>query len=143
MVLHSKENGMREILFRAKRKDNGEWVEGLLWKKKYNTDKLFISCFPDKDDNEEVFVIEPSTVCQFTGLTDKNGTKIFEGDIHQYLNHFFIVRYGKYRDCETLEDVYGWYFEYTHVQDCEGFSGNEKEYVNIIGNIIDNKELLQ
>ena len=46
----------REILFKAKRKDNGEWVEGLLWKKKYNSDKIFISCFPDKDDNEEVFV---------------------------------------------------------------------------------------
>lgn len=75
---------MREILFRGKRKDNGEWVEGFLWKKKYNTPKLFISCFPDEDDNEEVFVIYPETVGQYTGLTDKNGKKIFEGDIIRY-----------------------------------------------------------
>ena len=44
---------MREILFKAKRVDNGIWVEGLLWKKKYNDgNRIFISCFPDKDDNE-------------------------------------------------------------------------------------------
>lgn len=73
---------MREILFRGKRKyGNGEWVAGLLWKKKYNTDKLLISCFPDKDDNEKLFVISPETVGQFTGLTDNNGTRIFEGDV--------------------------------------------------------------
>lgn len=61
---------MREIIFKAKRKDNGEWVEGLIWKKKYNSNKMFISCFPDKDDNEEVFVVDPETICQFTGLYD-------------------------------------------------------------------------
>ena len=75
---------MREILFKAKRIDNGEWVEGLIWKKKYNTDKIFISCFPDKDDNEEVFVVDPNTICQYTGLTDKNGNKIWENDILRY-----------------------------------------------------------
>ena len=78
---------MREILFRGKRVDNGEWVEGLLWKKKYNHSKLFISCFPDKDDNEEVFVICPETVGQYTGLTDKNGKKIFEGDIVKFMHN--------------------------------------------------------
>ena len=59
---------MREILFKAKRVDNGEWVDGLLWKKKYNDgNRIFISCFPDKDDNEEVYVVCPETVSQFTG----------------------------------------------------------------------------
>ena len=72
---------MREILFRGKRVDNGKWVEGLPWKKKYNSNELFISSFPDKDDNEETFVVLPETVGQFTGLNDKNGKKIFEGDI--------------------------------------------------------------
>lgn len=72
---------MREILFRGKHTRTGEWVEGLLWKKKYNHNKLFISCFPDKDDNEEIYIIKPETIGQYTGLTDKNGIKIFEGDI--------------------------------------------------------------
>ena len=58
-------------------------------------------------------------------------------------NHFFVVKYGKYRDCETNEDVYGWYFEYTHRKGCEGFDGTESQYVNIIGNIHDNPELLK
>lgn len=60
---------MREIIFKAKRKDTGEWVDGLLWKKKYDSNKIFISCFPDKDDNEEVFVVDQDTICQYTGLT--------------------------------------------------------------------------
>lgn len=73
---------MREILFRGKRVDNGEWVEGLLWKKKYNDgNRIFISCFPDKDDNEEVYVVCPETVSQFTGLRDKHGKRIWENDI--------------------------------------------------------------
>ena len=72
---------MREILFRGKHTRTGEWIEGLLWKKKYHSDKYFISCFPDKDDNEEAFIVFPKTVGQYTGLTDKNGKKIFEDDI--------------------------------------------------------------
>lgn len=73
---------MREVLFKAKRKSDGEWVEGLLWKKKYNDgNRIFISCFPDKDDNEEVYVVCPETLCEFTGLYDKNGNRIWENDI--------------------------------------------------------------
>lgn len=72
----------REILFKAKRVDNGTWVEGLLWKKKYNDgNRIFISCFPDKDDNEKAYVVCPETISQFTGLHDKNGKRIWENDI--------------------------------------------------------------
>lgn len=53
------------------------------------------------------------------------------------------LKYGKYRDCESNEDGYGWYFEYTHRKGCAGFDGTENEYVNIIGNIHDNPELLK
>lgn len=80
---------MREILFKAKRKDNGEWVEGLLWKKKYKSNKIFISCFPDEDDNEEVYVVDESTICQFTGLTDKNGCRIWDNDIVTFKHEKF------------------------------------------------------
>ena len=83
---------MKEIIFKAKRINWRElsksewWVEGLIWKKKYNTSKIFMSSFPDKDDREELFVIVPETICQCIGLTDKNGRKIFEKDVCRYNN---------------------------------------------------------
>ena len=67
---------MREILFRAKRLDNGEWVEGYLYRLG-ETLNPFIMC---KNRNGESFEVDPSTVCQYTGLTDRNGKKVFEGD---------------------------------------------------------------
>jgi uncharacterized phage protein (TIGR01671 family) len=66
---------MREILFKGKRVDNGEWIEGLPYKAKYGG----ISSIVDND--EERHLIIPETLCEFTGLHDKNGKRIWEGDI--------------------------------------------------------------
>ena len=142
---------MREILFRGKHTRTGEWVEGLLWKKKYNDNKLFISCFPDKDDNEEIYIIIPETVGQYTGLTDKNGKKIFEGDIVKADDYIFVVKFGKCGGVANAENYgyMGFYFE--------AFSESTKlsakyglrddicyfEDIEVIGNIHDNPELLK
>ena len=72
-------------LFRAKRLDNGQWVQGFICKKKYKSNKFYISCFHDKDDNEQFFAIDPDTICQCTGLKDKNGNLIWENDVCKYV----------------------------------------------------------
>ena len=66
---------MREILFKAKREDNGEWVEGM----PCATRQSGIYSIQTLDGG--IFDIVPDTLCQYTGLTDKNGVKVWENDI--------------------------------------------------------------
>jgi hypothetical protein len=137
---------MREILFKAKRVDNGEWVEGMLWKKQYNDgNRIFISCFPNKDDNEQVYVVCPETVSQFTGLRDKHGNRIWENDIVK-------TKFG--RLCKMIwrqtQCFVGWDFVVCDFDfDVNDFSKPPSswdlyfpENLEVLGSSIDNPELL-
>lgn len=172
----------REILFRGKRVDNGKWVEGYYLKAKNHWHKKGIH-----EDWIATFTIQnggwcnvagkhaviPETVGQFTGLTDKNGTKIFEGDILKQKTtpefakvnpfeweHYGIVRFGYYNwnEGEAGYSSVGWYIEplkSVSIKPKDYLVGNiqaglnqcdilDKYYpMEVIGNIHDNPELLE
>lgn len=125
--------GMREILSRGKRIDNGEWVEGYfvnLWLVHYQKHQPIIT-----DNNAVSYDVDPSTVGQYTGLTDKNGRKIFEGDIMAFTAYGFDY-------VGTVEFADGSFSVM-----CEHASpfldqAVSKHGAYIIGNIHDNPELL-
>ena len=140
---------MREILFRGKRDDNGEWVYGYyacIGKHHYIlTGKLNLIGAV----NFEHYLVIPETVGQYTGLTDKNGKKIFEGDIVMFsrnrnLPNFTpvpeVIRYH-YGDCAFQRFPY-------NKSLTKGKSGRLLQpdmmcECEVIGNIHDNPELLE
>lgn len=132
---------MREILFRGKRKDNSEWVYGNYAVTDNNGKQHFI--FQNKAFE---FEVDPETVGQFTGLTDDNGKKIFEGDILGITNddpdYDYITKV--YLDCDTLcVDVQGQDYDYTSIGFAIEIWDDECDQVEVIGNIYDNPELLE
>lgn len=125
---------MREILFRGKRTINGDWVEGNLFiPDKHNTPTQILI---GTDIYRIPYDIMPQTVGQYTGLTDKNGKKIFEGDIIQ--------------STETKETgVVQWFPEHSafmvwcKYSDKVGFLYERAKIIEVIGNIHDNPGLME
>lgn len=170
---------MRETLFKAKWKNSSEWVEGYYYKMSETT-----YCFKEDYERKPVpehhyilqermtdwglpnqvvqIEIDPETLCQFTGLCDKNGNKIWENDIlmcHENPEDLVKVAFGEFgvRNIGTgsiVDKAIGWYYEVVPtdaISRCEPFYWSmslTKDYIDrcemeVVGNIFDNKELLQ
>ena len=130
---------MREILFRGKRMDNGDWVYG------YYVHIGPVSCqrayiIPEYASSLYVNEVDPSTVGQYTGLKDKNGKRIFEGDVAKVLQ-------GKDKDIAYVGFENGAFMLYPKTGNIYERTLWEYWYndwdVEVIGNITDNPELLE
>ena len=134
---------MRDYLFRGKRVDNGEWVYGNFVKGCVD-DFAYIVEFGNKNLCRNFVEVIPETVGQYTGLTDKNGKKIFEGDIvSRYVNRLDKRVNASVKNNTT---VASWICEFFLYKDKkEVFLANRvgKNDCYIIGNIYDNPELLK
>lgn len=131
---------MREILFKAKRVDNGEWVEGYYLRDQYRLMGKDIIFYRKDSDRFTVYtdIIDPETLCQFTGLCDKNGKKIWENDIIQYGAFAAVVKFGKYGNGNL-----GFYVDFPEETNYrKDFSYWAKKVV-VIGNAVDDRSLLQ
>lgn len=164
----------REIIFKAKRKDNGKWVEGYLFDdgmpkpKRYFIGGIIIKPYEGTACDKWNVVgidfceIDIDTLCQYTGLVDKNGQKIWENDIlrgHNNNDDLVRVVFGEFNviDVDTLETVdrvVGWHTEVIEtdaLSKCEPFCLPmpladfyiERSEFEVFGNIFDNADLLE
>lgn len=136
---------MNEILFRGKRVDNGEWVYGFLRCRNY-IDVWTPHTWEEDDGSKgeystvKSYQVNPETVGQFTGLTDKNGKKIFEGDIVKSC-----FRGEADKEPMTVEfriERGGWFpFACGDGCGCCEVDTYPPEYTEVIGNIYDNPKI--
>ena len=144
---------MREILFKAKRLDNGEWVEGNLVQSEDVDDDFKVIIIPLQEAwmyTEEYsndigfegwYKVDQTTLCQYTGLVDKNGQKIWENDIVNRTDLHVVsepsIGFIEY-DLENTSFLIHWTnkVEYSPTY-------HWKDKLQVIGNIFDNAELLE
>lgn len=132
----------REILFRAKHihaMDSNEHLDGT-WVHGYLSDKNYIN---DKSLEGE-FLVDENTICQYTGLTDKNGKKIFEGDIVRYVEICGEVKFGLHEsNWQICKYNQGFYIEFPEESLYRKELGYWENKVVVIGNIYDSPKLLE
>lgn len=131
---------MRDIIFRGRQKGGTEWFYGDLSYLVHDKQKCYIFP-PDGYNSPDWYEVDPDTVGQYTGLTDKNGKKIFEGDIVHCISTFdeadmvVIFEAGEFHlvVCER----------YKTYETCMGYRAISLFDKEVIGNIYDNPELLE
>ena len=158
---------IREVIFRGKRADNGEWVEGDVLQTRYHSGHIEYQIMPQTPVSS-AYPVLPETVGQYTGLTDKNGKRIFEGDIVRYNTYDdfdcqSVVKFGEYNQDGSAGEYsaskcIGFYVDvdnFTCPDWCEYgsncFSNYLKQqnilevarYCEVIGNIHDDPELME
>ena len=140
---------MRDIVFKAKRIDNGEWVEGAYFpKSKYPTKKnrtlIWVwqigKFYCDYNCGYSPYEVDEKTICQYTGLTDKNGNKIWENDIVNKIDTNGLG-YHRERKCKVSFDELGYWLLTTEYGDGYWLGEFDSEQLEVIGNIFDNPEL--
>ena len=139
-------------LYRAKRTDNGEWIVGSLiqtsylgsirsWISSEQEDKARLREISSNQAVWRALEVRTDTICQYTGMTDKNGQKIWENDI--LVAHLD----ENYPEDETYEQVIwhesGFCTMEKKSTDCEPLDGFDTRYFAVCGNVFDNKEILE
>lgn len=145
----------REILFKAKREDNGEWVEGWYHRATFKEELKSYIKHNATDNAEKIFMydidyeVNSDTLCQYTGLMDKNGKKIWENDI--------VLLREEIQDYEWKAEVkfgnpnseYNWGWQLVSIGECDMnkdillWIDMEIANCEVIGNIFDNIDLLE
>ena len=137
---------MREIVFRGKRTDNGEWVEGwYIHTKRHHC--IITGCIDDGyvvyghyASDVAMYVVNPATVGQYTGLKDKNGRRIFDGDELSWHNGSGAVNFDGGCFCVRLHGEIEYYGRNNPAIDV---IFNLYPELEVIGNIHDNPEMLE
>lgn len=133
-------------LYRGKRIDNGEWVEGHLITDEKDDLKYFIGYVLGTDEDGsphdlDAVQVDPSTICQCTGLKDKNGKLIFENDIMEaHIDEDFPEDVSRFK---VEWNGKGWIENHPDGVDREYLDDFDTEHFKVVGNIFDNPELLE
>lgn len=152
---------MREILFKAKLKTNDRWIEGFYCsmrettyciKEDYDRNPVPIHHCIAVDEMTDwglpnklrLYEVDPETLCQFTGLCDKNGNKIWENDIVNHNGEYAPVKFGRY--CSSFDYGnynFGFYVDFPEKTFFRKELGYWCRKVEVVGNVFDDPELLQ
>lgn len=121
---------MREIKFRGRRIDTGEWIYGLL------TFMFGVYSIVEPKNENVVYPVESETIGQFTGIIDPNGKEIYEGDKDEY---GYIVTYVDGSDSENLGMNIGFYLQRDNFESWGELQVGEG--MEVVGSLYDNPEL--